>query len=138
MRNKLKIFGMVVLMLTTVIFMSSCNKNEKNIVGNWMVTSSPNQKDNQEIWSFRDNGSCSVTFEGEVLSGEYSLSNNSLSITAKTEENDTYYGMNYQWDLNIDVLDKKEMSLSGTRKYMVMNGYNDSYIEKVSYNFKKK
>lgn len=140
MRNKLKIFGMVVLMLTTVIFMSSCNKNEKNIVGKWKVTNSTDHCEDGETWYFKDNGSCYVTCEefGGELDGEYSISKNSLTITANYIEGYDY-SVKLRWDMDIDVLTKKEMSLSGTVKLTeVDDGYSYSETEKVSYDFVKR
>lgn len=131
MQDRLKLFGLVILMLTTVAFMSSCQKNEKKIVGKWKITKAPQDYSNDkgEIWTFKESGNCSIFYDEEELDGEYSVNKNSLSITCK----DGDYRCNFDFD--IDVLNKKEMSLSGTVKEST--GYYN-YSGKVSYDFEKR
>jgi len=136
MHNKLKLFGLIFLLLTTVAFMSSCQKNEKKIVGKWKVTkATSSDEDIDDIlseydkgctWSFKDNGDCTVTFCGYDCDGEYYVSKNTLSITCKID------GEKLDWDMDIDELTNKEMSLSGTFRF----DYDEKY--KVSYSLEKR
>jgi hypothetical protein len=116
--------------------MSSCQKNEKKIVGKWKVTkATSSDEDIDDIlseydkgctWSFKDNGDCTVTFCGYDCDGEYYVSKNTLSITCKID------GEKLDWDMDIDELTNKEMSLSGTFRF----DYDEKY--KVSYSLEKR
>ena len=121
---------MLLLCVFFTLSLTSCQKNEKLIVGKWRVSHVNGDpllnlsEDRGTTWTFKENGNCYVTLEGYELLGDYDISDNSLII----------YVENYcMWDLDIDELNKKEMSLSG--KYI---DYGSDEKLRVSYDFYKK
>lgn len=113
--------------------MTSCQKNENLIVGKWKVVRATGDEsywyfsqDKGSIWTFKENGDCYVTLEGYELYGYYDISDKFLTIMVNFD------GSRVVWDLDIDELNKEEMSLSGT----FTDDYGDRY--RVSYDFDKR
>ena len=135
MKNKL--FYIVLTMVAiTAIMLTSCSK-EKRIEGKWKIDRASGEfsDDKGETWTFKSNGTCICYLGGLDLDGEWSLSQDDLSIELDMRD----YGYDAKkvlGDFTIDKLSSNEMSISGVWKIMWVDGGSDN--SKASYDFEKK
>ena len=115
--------------------LTSCKKdgNDNLLWGRWKivaVTATEGYWDLTEdlldYWTFKEEGDCRVSIEGYYMNGKYEMNEDSLTIIYVNPA-----GRELVWKLNIDVLDKKEMQLSGT-----LFDYNGSTYD-VTYKFER-
>jgi hypothetical protein len=135
MKKSIGIFGIFVLLLSTVTLMSSCKKDVSNLPGKWkIVTATINgdeENDLKDEWTFYTDGTCKidcdfdeyfdhtlydlVTFDGKyVTEGNKKLTINSNRFNVS--ENGKYYDM-VVYDMDILLLNKNSMMVSGTIEY---------------------
>lgn len=128
MFKKIKLICMAALVAATIMGITSCSKEDK-IVGKWKVTRVTGEigGEKDDIWTFKENGSCSVVITGIDFDGDWSISKDNLSIDIN--EN----GYKFVGDFTIDELSSKELSISGKWTY---KNYGESY--KANYDFEKK
>ena len=149
-----RLIGLFVLLLTTVIFMSSCQKNVSNLPGTWRVTSAiidnyGEDDDLNDAWTFNTDGTCEITCGGideyfydvytdaiyHVIEfhGHYVTEGNK-TLTIESDkfyfDNQENYGQN-RYDLNIHTLNKHTLKVSGTVKN-VINGVTTSNVTNVT------
>ena len=131
MFKKIKLIGMICLVMAAIVAFSSCEKEKKqgenpqeSIIGTWQVTKAYINDEwwgdeEGEKWIFKDNGTCNIhMFGGEVnYSGTYYIKENILTIDVYAR---CYYDIDYEdrflsGTLALDI-NKGVMSLSGTMK----------------------
>ncbi len=128
-----KSIGIFVLLLSTVVFMSSCKKDMSKLPGTWKAISATIDNDSEDdlddMWTFRTDGTCTiecdfdeyfdntfyniVTFEGTYTT----KGNETITITSNKlhQIGDEYYEK-VIYDLDILLLNKNTMMVSGTVK----------------------
>lgn len=136
MKKSMRLFGIFVLLLSTVTLMSSCKKDMKQLPGTWKVTSAiinGDDEDNlRDEWTFNSDNTCKIQcdcdeyFDGEffdnlkiiTFDGTYNTNGNK-SITFSSDKLfviDSDYDQ-IKYDLDIDLLNKKNMIVDGTVYY---------------------
>lgn len=136
MFNKFKLIGVAVLLAATTLMFASCQKTEDKLVGKWKITKAPSDlsDDKGETWTFKEGGSVSFFMGGEDIDGDWSVSNENLTIDGTLD-----YGEGEKFkisgDFTIDELDKKALSLSGN---WTIKFYGESEKIKANYDFEKK
>ena len=137
MLKQFKLLGMVAL-LAAAMLMVSCSKEDK-IVGKWKIThaSGDFSDDKGSTWNFKDNGKCSIVVGNSDFDGEWSLSNDCLTIDIEYSTSSSEGKVIGEFD--IDELSSSEMSLSGQwNDSWSYNGSRQTRKYKVSYDFEKK
>ena len=147
MFKNFKFIGIVCLVLAAMVAFSSCSKPEKQIIGKWKITKASLKNDGYEeedefddkgeMWVFKDNGRCVLHIFGQDFEGKYTVKNNTLTIDI---EYDFGYGEEVfvdSSDLDIDEINKEEMSISGTI-YAHGSDFGVRQKFKLSFEFEKK
>lgn len=143
-----KKIGIVCLVLVAMAAFSSCSKPEKQIIGKWKITEASLKHngyeeedefdDKGEIWIFKENGSCVLHIFGQDFEGHYTVKDNTLAINVE------HFFITYDEEacvtssaLDIDEINKKEMSISGTI-YAHGSDFGNGKKFKLSFEFEKK
>lgn len=153
MKKLTRLVGIFVLLLSTVTFMSSCQKNVSNLPGTWRVTSAiidnDREDDLDDVWTFNTDGTCDITCDADEyfddddfifydvfrFNGHYETEG---TMTLTIESNNFYYDnqeaySQIRYDLNIHTLNKHTLKVSGTVKEInVFNGITTSKIADVT------
>lgn len=129
-----KSIGIFVFLLSMVVLMSSCKKDVSYLPGTWKVIAAvvndDDEDDVKDTWTFTDGNGCvvecyldeyfdNVPYNVINFNGTYSTDGNkTLTITSNkfNEQASSYEQIMY--NLNILMLDKKTMMVSGTVKYV--------------------
>lgn len=133
-----KIGTIVCFMATLVATLSSCSKEETQIVGAWEMTYGTEQGEEAsgEIWTFNEDKTFLISFSGGRIQGSYVIENNSLTMEGEGE----YFGVGnfYPYTIkgffcNFSIIEikKDEMILSGTEQFE-QYFYTIDYTENVS------
>lgn len=147
MNNQNKFFGILALLLATIMLSTSCSKiDEQSLIGDWTVTVSESEKiegwgQNWQwgsgigaTWTFRQDGTCSI--DGLPSDCHYVISGNQLKISARFHSEQTfpdnvfgsityYHDASNEVNLTIQKLTSNSMILSGTSESMDV--HYDSY-----------
>lgn len=129
-----KSIGIFVFLLSTVVLMSSCKKDVKYLPGTWKVTSAiingDDEDDVDDVWTFTDGDGCVVECDLDEyfdnipynvlnFNGTYTTNGNkTLTITSNKFNESLGYYEQVIYDLEILLLNKKSMMVSGTIKYI--------------------
>ena len=149
MFKNFKFIGIICFVLAAMVAFSSCSKPEKTIIGKWKITKASlkidgdeycSSEDKGETWVFKDNGKCSLYILYNDYEGKYTVRKNTLTIDV---EHDFGEGevVTLSGDLDIDEINKEEMSISGTVEYRYDDNYygdHETTKAKLAYEFEKK
>lgn len=151
-----KSIGIFVFLLSMVVLMSSCKKDVKYLPGTWKVTAavinSDDEDDVKDVWTFNDGGECviecdldeyfdNIPYDVVKFNGTYTTNGNkTLTITSnKFNEVAAGYYEQVVYDLDILLLNKKSMMVSGTVKYIRnMDNVVDSKTSDISLTLSKR
>ena len=138
MKKTIRLFGIFVLLFSMTFFMSSCKKDVKNLPGKWRTISAVingDDEDVNDVWIFNSDGTCTIEcnvddffdnfddFASEVITftGTYTTNGNkTLNIESDNLliTPNAIFSSRIVYDLNIELLNKKDMMVSGTVKYV--------------------
>lgn len=143
--KKTKFLTMLALCVMVITTLTSCEKNDDLIVGNWEITQAIidgknyTQTVSDDIWTFRSDYTCSANYLLiDNLSGSYTISNDALHMMSDyiyNNPNDLLFWWRCTLDLDIIEITKDKMSVSGTLKYYDIDSDNSSFS--VSIKFRK-
>lgn len=135
MKKTIRLFGIFVLMFSMTFFMSSCKKDVKNLPGKWRVISAVvngDSEDVNDVWIFNSDGSCTIEcnvddffddFATDVITfnGKYTTNGNkTLNIESENFliTPNAVFSSRIVYNLDIELLNKKDMMVSGTVKFV--------------------
>lgn len=144
MKKTIRLFAIFVVLFSTVTLMSSCKKDVSNLPGTWKaITATINgdsEDDLKDEWTFVSGGTCNIKcdfdeyFDDNVsVAPEYDLINfngtytteGNKKLTIKSDKfhqrGDEYYEQ-IVYNLDIDMLNKKNMIVNGTITFYRYDG----------------
>ncbi len=125
MFKKIKLIGMLCLMMAAMVAFSSCSK-EKQMVGKWVVTKGSvcgESIPKGSFWTFKDGGKCVLEIWDTDYEGHYSVKKNTLTINVEYDFDGEIVG--YYGDLDIDEFSNKDKNMSVSGK--LTQFYRDEY-----------
>lgn len=120
--------GFILTILAAILTLgltTSCNKTEKLIIGSW-VASNTIMLDNSEegdefmdgsIWTFNNDKTCSITYEGETPTGTYTVNDDHLTMTFKMPTLTVTFDMDITKKSNTSLTIEGNMTMSGREEW---------------------